>query len=209
MFLKQLSQKVKIRRCFPESLFYMPQFTDSDICFIKGIFILYLDQSGPPRNNRSRIQRLGYKKLLEWSVYSDSDCDNLLLDLIAWKNALQTLLANDSVKEDWILLLLKVFRKVTLTRPSQNKIATLALLRGSSFLTKHVQNNLMVWSFSKTNEENVEIAECLKDIMLEFWNVFPSSHKELPLDTFKTFLIDCGETKFDKEVCCQYCFLRR
>ena len=81
--------------------------------------------------------------------------------------------------------------------------------RGSSFLTKHVQNNLMVWSFSKTNEENVEIAECLKDIMLEFLNVFPSSHKELPLDTFKTFLIDCGETKFDKEVCCQYCFLRR
>lgn len=179
----------------------MLQFTDSDICFVKGIFSLYLEQSGPPRNNRSRVQRLGYKKLLEWSLYSDYDCGNLLLDLITWKNALQALLANDSVKEDWILLLLNIFRKVTLTRPSQNKIATLALLRGSSFLTKHVQDNLMIWNISKTDEENKEIAECLKDIMLEFLKVFPSSHKELPLDTFKTFLIDCGETKFDKEVC--------
>ena len=202
MLLKYLSQKVKNRCRFPEILIYMPEFTDSEIYFINWVFFLCLEQSGPPRSNRSRIQRLGYKKLLEWSVYSDYDCDNLLLDLIAWKNALQTLLANDVAKEDWILLLLKVFRKITLTRPSQNKIATLALLRGSSFLTKHVPNNLMDWSFSKSNEENVEIAECLKDIMQEFLNVFPSSHKELPLDIFKTFAIDCGETKFDKEVSC-------
>lgn len=78
----------------------MPEFTDSEIYFINRVFFLCLEQSGPPRSNRSRIQRLGYKKLLEWSVYSDYDCDNLLLDLIAWKNALQTLLANDAVKED-------------------------------------------------------------------------------------------------------------
>ena len=202
MLLKYLSQKMKIRCRFPKILIYIQRFTDSELYFINEIFFLYLEQSGPTRINRSRIQRLGYKKLLEWSVYSDYDCDNLLLDLIAWKDALQTLLAKDSVKEDWILLLLEVFRKVTLTRPSQNKIATLALLRASSFLTKHVQNNLMDWSISKTNKENVEIAECLKDIMQEFLNVFPSSHKELPLDIFKTFAIDCGETKFDKEVSC-------
>ena len=201
MLLKYLSQKMKIRCRFPKILIYIQRFTDSELYFINEIFFLYVEQSGPTRIKRSRIQRLGYKKLLEWSVYSDYDCDNLLLDLIAWKDALQTLLAKDSVKEDWILLLLEVFRKVTLTRPSQNKIATLALLRASSFLTKHVQNNLD-WSISKTNKENVEIAECLKDIMQEFLNVFPSSHKELPLDTFKTFAIDCGENKFDKEVSC-------
>ena len=58
----------------------------------------------------------------------------------------------------------------------------------------------MIWSISKSQEENLEIAECLTDVMLEFLKFFPSSYAELPLDTFKTFLSEIGENKFDKEV---------
>ena len=146
------------------------------------------------------FQTCEFKKWFEWILHEDYDCDNLLPDLITSKTALEELLASESITDDWVVLLLKLFRKVIFAKSSQKKMEILALLRESVFLTKQLRRYLMIWSISKSQEENLEIAECLTDVMLEFLKFFPSSYAELPLDTFKTFLSEIGENKFDKEV---------
>ena len=147
------------------------------------------------------FQEFWCTKLIEWSELRGSNSDKLLEDLIVSKYELKTLLSSDYIEEEWVLHLLKIFRRISLARISQRKMETMALLRGSTFLKKHVQKYLIALNDSKDNEKNLVITECLKDIIQGFLKLFPSSCTDLPLESFKRFLVKSGEIKFAKEVC--------
>ena len=160
--------------------------------------MLFLEQSGWPRNNHLGFQEFGCTKLIEWS---ELNSDKLLEDLIVSKDQLKALLSSDYIDEERVLYLLKIFRRISLATLSQRKMVTMSLLRGSTFLKKHVQKYLIVWKDSTDNEKNLVITECLKHIIQEFLKLFPSSCEDLPFESFKGFLVKSGQIEFAKEVC--------
>lgn len=144
------------------------------------------------------FQEFGCTKLIEWS---ELNSDKLLEDLIVSKDQLKALLSSDYIDEERVLYLLKIFRRISLATLSQRKMVTMSLLRGSTFLKKHVQKYLIVWKDSTDNEKNLVITECLKHIIQEFLKLCPSSCEDLPFESFKGFLVKSGQIEFAKEVC--------
>lgn len=136
-------------------------------------------RGGPPENQLK--VKLGFPELKELETKTP---DELICELTSSQcfPAIENLLKQQSVKGDWIVLILSIVSKACDCNSNENLLKLLNLLPGSTFLDSHLRRYLN--KLSNCGLPAPDVAVFLKNvvkIMNELLRRFPSCYAELPV----------------------------
>ena len=116
------------------------------------------------------------------------DADQVTLELLGSKHNLIELLNSSQMNEKWTIELVKIFAKICKSKITQSMLSVLALLHNSTFMRNHVPNLMVVYGSNATEENKEILAVDTAIIMKEYYQRFPTSFSDMPLDAFLVYV---------------------
>ena len=131
--------------------------------------------------------------------FSTREPDDVILDLVRSKEALQSLVMRPDLKSDWVRLLVRIFAIIMNSTLKQNVLNITSLLPGSTFIKARllsVIQELPVLALQGANTRHEQFINDTLTVFEHFNHTFPSSVSDLPIDNLLSVM---SRLEFDKK----------